>query len=121
MSWDTLQSYPADGDTFYLPFLPYQKYSGAVGADFSTTVSASQDLLITQTIPTIPANSTILFYQLQLTNEENYTPADLRVGSVRLINGNTQYQYTIHTSANIVGTHRAYVNFALFYENSVPL
>jgi hypothetical protein len=84
-------------------------------------MSASQTILITQPVPAIPANSTILFYQLQLTNEDLYNPTDVRIGAVRLVNGNTQYQYTISTSANIVGTHRTYATFVLFYENSVPL
>ena len=120
MSWDTIQSYPEDMP-FFPTYLPFQKYAGSVAVEYSTVMSASQTILVTQAVPVIPANSTILFYQLQMTNEELYAPVDLRVGAVRLVNGNTQYQYTITTSANIVGTHRTYATFVLFYENSVAL
>lgn len=120
MSWDTLQSYPEESP-FFPTYLPFQKYSDCVAVENSTVMSANQTIIVTQNIPAIPANSTILFYQLQLTNEELYSPSDLRIGAVRLVNANTQYQYTITTSANIVGTHRTYATFVLFYENSVPL
>lgn len=120
MSWSNLTAYPLSSP-FYPTILPYQKYSGCVENTFSNIMNPSQTLSVTQTIPVIPANSTILFYSVFLTNEENYTPADLRVSAVRLINSNTQYQYQIVTSANIVGTHRAYVTFNLFYENNAPL
>ena len=120
MSWRSLSIYPLKSP-FYPDIVPFQKYSGCVEATFSTTMSANQDTIVTQNVPSLPANSTILFYSILLTNEEIYTPADLRTGAVRLINGNTQYQYTIHTSGNIVGTHRTYVTFNLFYENDEPL
>jgi hypothetical protein len=119
MSWDTIQSYT--GLPFFPSYLPFQKYIGSVAVETNTIMSASQTLLVTQTVPAIPANSTILFYQLQLTNEDIYPPTDVRIGAVRLVNGNTQYQFTITTSANVVGTHRTYSTFVLFYENSVPL
>jgi hypothetical protein len=116
MSWRSLSAYPLKSP-FYPEIVPFQKYVGCVTANFSNVMSASQDLVVTQNIPALPANSSILYYQVLLDNEENYSPADLRVGGCRLVNGDTQYQYTIHTSANIVGTHRTYVNFVLFYEN----
>ena len=120
MSWDTIQSYPSI-NPFFPEYLPFQKYAGSVAVENSTVMSANQNLVITENVPAIPANSTILFYQLQLTNEELYPPSEVRIGAVRLINGNTQYQYNIATGAGIVGTHRTYATFVLFYENSVAL
>lgn len=120
MSWKSLSAYPLQSP-FYPTILPFQKYSGCVEATYSVVTVASLGYLIVQNIPALPANSTILFYNVLITNEEIYTPADIKVSGCRLVNGDTQYEYTVVTSANIVGTHRVYVTFNLFYENNAPL
>lgn len=120
MSWKSLSAYPLQSP-FYPTILPFQKYSGCVTATYNRVMNPSETFLVTQNVPALPANSTILFYSTFLINEEIYSPADLRCSGCRLINGDTQYEFTIETSANIVGTHRAYVTFNLFYENNAPL
>ena len=120
MSWRTLAEYPLKSP-FYPEILPFQKYAICRRVVQSTLVSASQNVVITGTIANIPANATILFYQILMFNEEIYTPSQLRVGACDLINGDTQFQYTLHTDASIVGSHRAYINFCILYENNAEI
>jgi hypothetical protein len=120
MSWKSLSAYPLSSP-FYPTILPYQKYLGSVSVTYNRVMNPSETIVITQNVPALPANSTILFFSTFLTNEEIYTPADLRVSGCRLVNSNTQYEFTIETSANIVGTHRTYVTFNLYYVNNAPL